>query len=65
MKEKNNIYAVMVVGKYAPQKVYTNYEEAEEEAIRLCNKERMQTYVLKAITSVTLNNVTVTKLENN
>lgn len=61
MKEKHEVYAVMVLGKSNPQVTYTDYEQAETEAIRLCKKERLSTYVLKVVTCVSLNEVTIHK----
>lgn len=60
--EPKELYAVMVVGKQMPSKMYEDYNEAEMEATRLTEKERATVYVLKAVAKLTLTTVTITKL---
>lgn len=61
-KEVNRRYSVMVEGKTSPTKFHDSYEVAEQEAIRLVNKENKPTYVLMAVSLVELNSVKVTSL---
>jgi hypothetical protein len=58
MKEKT-LFAVMVTNRQIPAIVYPTYDEAEQEAIRLCKKERLDAYVLKVVSHISLNDVTI------
>jgi hypothetical protein len=55
-------YVVMVEGRNAPSRIWNNYQQAEDEAKRLCIKEKLTAYVCEAITKIELNDVIVTKL---
>jgi hypothetical protein len=55
-------YAVMVVGKQTPSKLYDDIEEAEKEAKRLCNYELKTVYVLQTVSKFALNTVIKTEI---
>jgi hypothetical protein len=61
MKEQE-YFAVMVEGRQTPSRLYTALSDAETEAIRLAQKERLTTYVLKAVAKYELNEVIKTQL---
>jgi hypothetical protein len=61
MEEKQN-FAVMVEGRQTPTRLYDNFSDAEREAIRLAQKERQTTYVLKAVAKYELNDIKKTEL---
>lgn len=58
------MFAVMVLGKQAPQVIRDNYQDAQNEAVRLCKKERMTTYVLKVVACFEHQEIVVTKFED-
>lgn len=62
MKRKD-VFAVMVIGSQTPSKVYEDYWEAENEAIRLVKHTKRNAFVLKVITSVELSEVVINRLE--
>lgn len=53
-------YAVMVENRQSPAKIYESYQEAEIEAIRLTNKEKLTSYVLMLIAKVELSEPKIT-----
>jgi hypothetical protein len=59
---KQEIFAVMVLGKQAPSVTHDSYESAEREAKRLCEQTKQTVYVLKAVTKIELKTVEVTDL---
>jgi len=61
--KKQEIFAVMVIGKQTPAKTYEDYFEAQEEAKRLVREERKPAYVMKAISYIELGEVLVTRLD--
>jgi hypothetical protein len=61
--KKQDLFAIMVIGKQTPSKIYTDYFEAQEEAMRLVKQERQPAYVLKAVALVELQEVTITRLD--
>jgi hypothetical protein len=61
--KKKEIFTVMVIGKQTPAKTYTDYFEAQDEAIRLVKEERKSAYVLKAVCLVELQEVILTRLD--
>lgn len=54
METKTEKYVVIVEGKSIPTKVHENYETAEREAKRLCEKERRNAHVLKIVSLIEL-----------
>lgn len=62
--KKQEIFAVMVIGKTTPSVTYDNYEEAEIEAKRLAIKERpLIVYVLRVVAKLETSEVVVTRLD--
>lgn len=61
MNSNQEIFAVIVFGKSAPMCFHDNYLDAENEAVRLCKKERIRTYVLKVVSTVELQEVIITR----
>lgn len=60
-----SFFAVMVEGKQSPVKTHKTYNEALEEAVRLCEKEHRATFVLSAISMVSPSKPTVHYLGGN
>lgn len=58
----DNFFMIYVEGKNSPVAQYTTIEEAENDAIRLCEKEKRKTYILKAIEKFELKNIEKTIL---
>lgn len=54
-----SFFAVMVEGKQSPVKTHKTYNEALEEAVRLCEKEHRSTFVLSAVSIVSPSKPTV------
>jgi len=61
MSKNSEIYTVIVIGKSTPQRLYDNYIEAEQEAIKLCEKEMLSAFVLKVIKSFSISDLTIKK----
>lgn len=62
MKTKN-LFAVMVEDEKTPTKLHETYFDAEKEAIRLTKLMRKKSYVLKAVSLVELQEVSITRLD--
>lgn len=60
-----SFFAVMVEGKQSPVKTHKTYDEALEEAVRLCEKEHRSTFVLSAISMVSPSKPTIHYLGGN
>ena len=60
--DKEEYFMVYVVGKNSPTQLHNEIETAESEAIRLTQKERTTTFVLKAVSKFELNEVKKTIL---
>jgi hypothetical protein len=63
--ELPSFFAVMVEGKQSPVKTHKTYDEALEEAVRLCEKEHRSTFVLSAVSMVSPSKPTVHYLGGN
>lgn len=57
-------YVVMIEGRNCPSRIWNDYQQAEDEAKRLCLKEKLPALVCEAITKVELNDVVITKLND-
>ena len=55
-------YMVYVEGRNAPSKKFERYQEAEEEALRLCEKEKSKVFVLESIVKFEMKNIVKTVL---
>lgn len=60
-----SFFAVMVEGKQSPVKTHKTYDEALEEAVRLCEKEHKSAFVLSAVSIVSPSKPTVHYLGGN
>lgn len=60
-----SFFAVMVEGKQSPVKTHKTYDEALEEAVRLCEKELKSAFVLSAVSIVSPSKPTVHYLGGN
>lgn len=58
----DNFFMIYVEGKNSPVAQYATIEEAENDAIRLCEKEKRKTYILKSIEKFELKNIEKTIL---
>ena len=54
---EDKFYMVYVVGRGAPNHIHSTIEAAEAEAIRLCTKEGVRTYILQSVCRFELKNV--------
>ncbi len=64
LEPKIEYYAVMVEGANAPSKLHDSIESAEDEAIRLANKENKPTYVLMVISKFERGEIIKTEMVN-
>lgn len=57
------VYAVMSISNPVGIKTYSDYKDAEEEAIRICRIEKINTYVAKIVTCVSVSDVVVERFD--
>ena len=57
-----SIFAVMVEGKQTPSKIHEEFDDAQNEAIRLAKIERQRVYILRAVAKVEMTDVKITHL---